>query len=386
MKHIKVIFLFFSVALLTNLLSQNREKTNYYNEIEIIKKQLKKETYDEKHLAIKYNLLGHYYNKLNLIDSAYKYMSNSKEISLRISDTINVVNRMYSLAKIEFQKEFFSKSDSTAIKALRLLGKKKNKQNITSSLYNILGTSANIQGNYQEAINCYNNVLKGASDSINVIRYKSNIAFNLIYLKKYPQANTIYRNIKASKFFDSISDYLKGKILDNHAFSRLLNNEEVVESDFLEGQKIKARINDIMGLTANYHYLSEFFQKKENISKSRKYAQMMYDLALKHNMSDSRIAAIDKILSLEPNSRARELSIEKSEILDSIQRKRNEFATTIYNYKDEVNKRIVAESNLSKTNLQKQKWIFAVGVTLILFVVYFFYKRGRTKKEKIIEV
>ncbi|WP_143032104.1 sensor histidine kinase [Tenacibaculum sp. MAR_2009_124] len=136
----------------------------------------------------------------------------------------------------------------------------------------------------------------------------------------------------------------------------------------------------------NYLYLSEYYQEKGDIENAREHAYLAHDLVLEHNMTSSQILTIDRILSLEPESRARELSIEKSNILDSIQKEKNEFATTIYNYKDEVNKRIVAENNLSKTKLQKQKWIFAVCFVLVGFVVYFFYKREQTKKEKIIEV
>ncbi|CAM1369839.1 tetratricopeptide repeat-containing sensor histidine kinase [Tenacibaculum xiamenense] len=381
----KVIILFFSVVLYANLYGQNKEKTNYDKIIDSIRKELI-EIDTEEELEYKYYSLGYYFNKINQSDSAYKYISKSKDICLKLKDTLKTVQRMFSLAKIESKKDFFSKSDSTAIQALRFLGRNKGRYKITVSLYNTLGVNANYQGNYQEAVRCYNKVLAIAKDSVNIIWYKSNIASNLTSLKSYVKANEIYENIKSSHYFDSIPKGFKAVVFDNHAYTKLLNNEEIDESDFMKGQKIKREINDFDGLMTNYLYLSEYYQKIEDIKNARKYAYLAHDLALELNITSTRIMAIDRILSLEPESRARELSIEKSNILDSIQKQRNEFATTIYNYKDEVNKRIIAESNLSKTQLQKQKWIFAVCFVIVGFIVYFFYKRGQTKKEKIIEV
>ena len=387
MKYAKVVLLSFSVILCTNFYGQKQKKNNYYKEIEKIKKQLLEiENEDKESLQWFYHLLGYHYNKLKQQDSAYKYYSKSKDLLVELDDTLRTVKRMFCLAKIESNKEFFFKSDSTALQALRLLGNNKDQQKITVSLYNTLGINANMQGNYQEAINCYNKALEIAKDSVNIILYKSNIAYNLINLKKYEEANTIYKFIEESSYNDSITDYTKARNLDNYAYSRLLNNEEVDESAFFEGKKIKRKINDIHGLVANNLYLSEYYQKKGNIKKAQEQANLMHDFTVKHNMTDSRILAIDKILSLEPISRARELSIERSKILDSIQKRKNLFATTIYNYKDEINKRIIAENNLSKAKLQKQQLTFVVFVSVFGFIAYFFYKKNKTKKEKIIEV
>ncbi|CAM1360331.1 ATP-binding protein [Tenacibaculum xiamenense] len=391
MKNMKIIFLFFFTVLSVHLNGQERKKNSYKKKIEKIRKELL-ETDDGDRLMLEYRYysLGYYFGKLNRLDSSYKYISKSKDLSLELKDTLKIAKRMFSLARIETKKEFFSKSDSTAIQALRLLGAEKDKYKITASLYNQLGINAYCLGNYQEAVVCYNKALKIDLDSIRIIRYKSNIAVNLIYLEKYIEANRVYEGIKSSQSFDDITDQLKAKILDNHAYSKLLNKDKVGESDFLEGRKIKNKINDIAGLATNYLYLSEFYQKKGVIVKAREYAQLMYNLALKHDLASTRVLAIDRILSLEPNSRAKELSIEKSNILDSIQKDRNEFATTIYNYKDEVNKRIIAENNLAKEKLQKQEeiakqkeqkllgWLIAaISLSALILITILFLSRRR---------
>ncbi|WP_093667898.1 tetratricopeptide repeat protein [Tenacibaculum sp. MAR_2009_124] len=246
MKQMKVVLLFFFV-LYANVYGQKRKKINYNQKIEELKKELQEDE-DEKILENRYYSIGYYFNKINQPDSAYKYISKSKDLCLELQDTLKTVQRMFSLARIESLKEFFTKSDSTAIQALRLLGTNKNKYKITVSLYNTLGINANSTGHYQEAVRCYNKVLEIASDSISIIGYKSNIAFNFIYLEKYVKANSIYNNIKSSQYFDSISDYIKAKVLDNHAYSKLLDKDGVQESDFLEGQSIKRQIGDINGL------------------------------------------------------------------------------------------------------------------------------------------
>ncbi|WP_176829843.1 sensor histidine kinase [Tenacibaculum sp. MAR_2009_124] len=387
----KIVLLFFSVILFANLYGQEREKNSYEKKIEKIRTELL-EPYDGDRVMLehRYYSLGYYFNKINQPDSAYKYISKSKDLSLELQDTLKIAKRMFSLARIETRKEFFTKSDSTVIEALRFLGPKKNKYKITVSLYNILGNNANYKGDFREAVVCYNKALDLATDSVRIIGYKSNIANNLIYLKEYNQANIIYENIRHSQYFGSISQVLKSKVLDNHAYSRLLNNDNVKESDFLKGQKIKSEINDFVGLSSNYFYLSEFHQKRGGIDKAQEYAQLMYKLALKYDLTSARVLAIDRILSLEPHSRAKELSLEKSNILDSIQKERNEFATTIYNYKDEFNKRIIAENNLAREKLQKQEeiakqkeqkllgWLIAaISLSALILVTILFLSRRR---------
>ena len=312
-----------------------------------------------------------------------------------------MAKRLLSLSKIESDYGNYLKSDSSAVKALKYLNSKSNK--IKASIYSTLGINANEQGEHIEAIKYYNVAIKTTTDSIRKIRYKNNKANNYIYLKDYQKSIKIYKELVDGMYIDSVPLRLKAKILDTYAYVKFLNQEEVILEEFIIPQKIKKKIRDFYGLATNYGYLSSYFKKK-NKFKSLDYAYKMYKLSKKINSPKDRILALDKIIELEIPEKIRSLAIERIFLSDSIQlanqKSKNKFAKIIYNYEEEKNKRLKAETNLAKEESkrleqglllaqqksQKQLWIF-IGLTTVLgFIVYFFYKREKTKKEKVIEV
>ncbi|MCF2875066.1 MULTISPECIES: sensor histidine kinase [unclassified Tenacibaculum] len=398
-----LVLLFFLFINSTICISQQKNKLKYEKKISNLKNVINV-TEDGIKKASKYYSLGYFYKKNNQLDSAYKYISVSKELYDRFKDTIKVVEKMFSLGKLESENELFFKSDSTFVQALKLLGENKNKHSITISLYNSLGVNANLEKNYRKAIYWYKKALFFVRDSISKIRYKNNIANNFISIKKYDFAKKIYDTITKNLYYDSIPLKLKGKILDNYAYAKLLNNNTVYESDFLLGQKLKKEINDIPGVFTNYSYLNFFHRSKGNYKRAKHYANLMYDYALKNNRPNDRIFAINKIILSEPQSKVRKLSIERSKLKDSIviagQKLRNQIVTVIYNFDEEKNKRLKVETKLAKTKSekleqdfllveeknQKQLWIFIGFILFFGFISYVFYKRNKTKREKIIEV
>ncbi|MGG8494987.1 sensor histidine kinase [Tenacibaculum sp. TC6] len=403
MKTLKVILLLFFLSQYTFTCAQDEKTIEYLKEIELIKDEIKT-IKDKRKLAKEYYLIGYKYNDISQLDSAYKYISRSKDLSLQLKDTLKVVKRMYSLGKLESENELYYRSDSTIVQALRLLGSNKDKFDIAVSMYNTLGINANLEKNYKEAVRWFNLALKNVKDPVKIIRYKNNIANNLISSESYSKAIQIYDSIKLDSYFDSIPKGLKGKVLDNYAYAKLLKGEQVTEADFLEGQKLKKEEKDIPGLFTNYSYLNYFYEEKGNKQKAKHYAYLMYDLAVKYSRPNDKIFAIDKILALEPSSNLKKLSLERSFLRDSVfdnsDKKRNQFATTIYSNEEEAKKRLLVENALAAVKIelarkkllleqqkrQQQQLIFLVGISFVSFLIYFFYKREKTKKEKMVEV
>ena len=347
MKTLKVILLLFFLSQYTFTHAQDEKTIEYLKEIELIKDEIKT-IKDKRKLAKEYYLIGYKYNNISQLDSAYKYMSRSRDLHLQLKDTLKVVERMFSLAKLESKNELYYRSDSTIVQALRLLGSNKDKFDIVVSMYNTLGINANLEKNYKEAVRWFNLALKNVKDPKRIIRYKNNIANNLISSESYSKAIQMYESIKLDPYFDSIPKGLKGKILDNYAYAKLLNEEPVTEADFLEGQKLKKEEKDIPGLFTNYSYLNYFYEKKGNSQKAKYYADLMYNLSIDYNRPNDRIFAIDKILALEPSSNLKKLSLERSFLKDSVfnnlDKKRNQFATIIYNNEEAAKKRLLVEN------------------------------------------
>ena len=116
----------------------------------------------------------------------------------------------------------------------------------------------------------------------------------------------------------------------------------------------------------------------------------MYDLSKERKRPNDRIEAIDKIIKLIKGNEVRKYAIERSYLKDSIidarRKSRNKLVKTIYNFDLLKEQKLKAEIKTEQQKSQKQLWIFAVVLTILSSIVYFFYKREKNKKEKAIEV
>ncbi|WP_143569756.1 tetratricopeptide repeat-containing sensor histidine kinase [Tenacibaculum agarivorans] len=389
MKLYKLVLLFFLIYYNFSFGQEN-------NDIEKIKKKISIAK-EDRDLARNYYKLGYTYNKQKQLDSAYRYILLSKNLHIKLKDTLEVAKRLYSLGKIEYKKELYFKSDSTLVEALKLLKEKKNELKITTSIYNLLGINANLTNKYKQAIEWYNKALLLAKDSVNKYRYLNNIANNFISLEKYNKAKDILFKIKTSSYFDSLNLDLRWKVIDNFNYAKLENGETVEEEEFLRIAEAKKEKNEIASLFTSYSYLSYCNKKNKNLKRAQYYANLMYKLSFDYDRPNDRVFAIDQILSLQPGSYFKKLSEERMFLSDSInnakQKKRNEFVTNVYNYDEANRKKLIAEANYAKEKTkhleqksQKQQWIFTAIALLLTSITYIYYRRQKTKKEKIIEV
>ncbi|KAB1158660.1 hypothetical protein F7018_08565 [Tenacibaculum aiptasiae] len=332
---------------------------------------------------------GLYYRKKKIIDSAYFYYQKSNEINIKLKDSIKVVRRYFNIASIESENEFYLKSDSTAIEGLRYSMNKSRFNSVICSIYNCLGINSNRQKKYNEAIEWYEKAIKLTTNKEKIYRYKNNIANNYLGLKEYDSAIVIYKKIMESSYFDKLELKLKSTIIGNYAFNKFLLKKNVEEEEFLKSQELKIKIKDFDGLITNYSYLSDF-NKKKNRSQSLHYAYEMRRLAKKHQIPNERVSALDRIIDLEEDSKLRKLVKERQLLKDSIVEARrisqSKLVKVIYNNEELEKQNLKVQIDVEKQKSQKQLILF-LGITSILgFISYVFYKRNKTKREKIIEV
>ncbi|MDO6675062.1 hypothetical protein Q4517_05820 [Tenacibaculum sp. 1_MG-2023] len=331
--------------------------------------------------------LGYRYLKQN--DSTYYYYTKSNEINIKLQDSLKIMERFYNIASLESEEELYLKSDSTAIQGLKYISNNHKSNNIICSIYNCLGINSRNQGAYDKAIKYYNLATETTNDSLRKIRYMGNKAVVYKYDKKYRKALDIYDKIIKNSFFNKIELKLKFKILDNYTYTKYLLGEKVHVNDFFKVQRLKDSINNYAGLITNYSYISDYFYNKDS-DKSLFYAQKMYDLSKERERPNDRIEAIDKLIKLVEGKALKKYAIERSFLKDSIidarRKSRNKLVKTIYNFDLLKEQKLKAEIKTEQQKSQKQLWIFAVILTILSSIVYFFYKREKNKKEKAIEV
>ena len=343
-----------------------------------------KKNNDVEKIALSYNRLGYIYYKQKKYNRAYEMYVEAKKNYSILNDNLNVAKRLLALAKIESDFELYYKSDSTATTALSFLNIEDDKD-VRASVYNCLGINARNTNRYDLAEKNYINAIKIVKDSTKRIRYINNLAVYYRYKKEYKKSKKLYNSILKSNFYHKIPLSLKGIVLDNLAYVKFLLNELDNDNEFLTAQKIKSK----KGLVANYSYLSDFYSKRDK-RKSLDYAFKMYKLTKKINLPVDREKAIRKIIPLcevdDIRKYFKEINILRDSLQFEMKRSRNKLVSTIYDFKNEEKQKLIFEKKAIQSEKQKQLWIYIGSLSLVTLIAYFFYKRQKTKKEKIIEV
>ncbi len=364
-------------------LKKYKRAINYANRIiPLIDKDFESYSFAYYHIGLGYRFL-----KQN--DSAYLYYRKSNEFNLKLKDSLKIVKRFFNLASIESEYELYFKSDSSAIEGLKYSKNILKFNKTKSSIYNCLGINSRNQGFYNDAIKNYDLAIMTTNDSLKKIRYMANKAVVYKHDKQYDKAILIYENLVNNKFFNKIDLKLKFKILDNFTYTKYLEGQKIDEDDFFKTLRLKDSIKDYDGVITNYSYLSDFYTK-ENSQRALFYAKKMYSLSKEKKKTHDRIEAIDRLIKLIDGKELRKYALERSFLKDSIiderKKSRNKLVKVIYNFNLLEKQKLKAQIDVEQQKSQKQLW-FLLGLASFLgFITYVFYKRNKTKKEKIIEV
>ncbi|WP_440121344.1 tetratricopeptide repeat protein [Tenacibaculum sp. Ill] len=311
-----------------------------------------------------------------------------------MKDTLKIIRRLTSLAKLESDFGLFYKSDSTALTALGYVSIKGNRS--LSSIYNCLGINHKKRYDYKEAINWYKKALESTEDEERRYRYKNNIANCYRELKQYDKSISIYKIIIVSNYFKELPNITRARLIDNYTYTKWLKGDKVSDLDFLMALKIRKEEKDYKGMCASYSHLSDYYNKQNKKNEAKSYVLKMLKVARKTKNKKEIRDALAKLLLFKTEKKQTYYK-EFITLTEDLERERaitqNKQIAIIYRVneitieaqkleKKAIENKLLAEQQKS----QKQLWIFTVILTILSSIVYFFYKREKNKKEKAIEV
>lgn len=381
---------------LTDSIKESFAKRDYSKTKEYLKKYLNV-SYEDKNdyrIGKGFYRSGIYYSRTNELDSAYYFFKSALPFLKNVNDSIKLGETYLSIAIIEEKFNDFNNSRKNSVKALKYFSNKDS--NNIASVHNNLGIIARKKKEFNDAISHYTRAINFSNKEINIITYKNNIANLYGDIGKYIEAIKIFDALLLNPIVKKKAK-LYAKVLDNLAYKkwRINSNNNVLKS-FLKAEKIRLEEKDKEGLIASYAHLSDyyiFFDKKISLE----YAYKMLDVAEKQKKPNDIIEAYDKIKVLETPKQGVMISIKRSTLKDSIEfakeQSQNKFAYIKYESEENEKKAIENERIATVQRLvaqeqksQKQQWIFTAIALLLASVTYFYYRRQKTKKEKVIEV
>ncbi len=336
-------------------------------------------------------LKGYYLAIAYKKDSAYFYYKTANEIYRNLNDSLMIGQTLIHLAILESDLGDYTSSDITAIEALKMIPK--DHFDDLTSVYNCLAISSRKQEDFKEALYWYDKAIAISTNKNNTIKYLQNKANTYRGLKAYTNAINILDSLTN---LDIKSIKTKARILDNLAYTKWLNGDTSVIKDLEAALKMRQTEQDTWGLIASYAHLSEVY-KKENPTKALGYAKEMHRMAIKSNSPQDQLEALNKIITLDNSKKLKDFYARYLRINDSLNTAKNKAKNKYAKLKFDSEKNREDNLQLKITNsekelaLQKEKTFnivgsLASGFTLLLFLVFIYYRKQQHKQEKRAEV
>ncbi|SEE49626.1 hypothetical protein SAMN04487765_2820 [Tenacibaculum sp. MAR_2010_89] len=366
-----------------------RKEKNYKKAIQASKHLLIKalKYNDKRSIGEAYYKLGLYNERINQKDSAYFFYNKSLKIYEVINDSMKIGRRLLNIAIIESSFGDYKKSNATAVKALQFFDKKGTEY--IASIYNNLGINSRKQELYEKAIKYYEKAITLSKKRNKINIYKNNIAISCKKMKNYDQSIDILSKILIDSTLNKFLE-TKARAIDNLAYVRWLKNSKLnVLPQFLEAKRIRIKEKNFEGLIASYAHLSDYYGELDK-SKSLTYAYEMYNIATKEKSPYDIIEALDKISMLETADKGINFAIKRNKLKDSLikVKDKEQYKYALVKYESEENEKKALKNKYlaEEQKTEKQGWIFIGLTTMLGFIMYIYYKRAKTKKEKVIEV
>lgn len=359
------------------------DSTKYYlKKLEKEAKQLKNDVY----LGKAYFNLGKFYSKKKE-DISYRYYKKSLEVYSKIKDSLRISRCYKFMAQRETGFGDYLLARENLSRALIYLSSKNN--NEIAQLYYLIGVNYKMSKFYNEAIKRYDVAIQMSTNSEHKVTYFNAKANAYRYLNEHSKSIEIFESLLDTVDYSTRIES-KARVIDNLAYSKWIrNSEENVIEGLVEAKNIREKEQDNLGLVASYAHISDFYKEKDDV-KSLEFAYKMLEKAEETKNTSDIIEALDKIKLLETPIKALEIANRRSSIKDSIElaKDNQQIKYAFIKYESEEYEKQAAENKLlaEKQKSQKFFWIFMGLGSLFMFVVYTFYRRNKTKKEKIVEV
>lgn len=325
------------------------------------------------------------------LDSSFYYYYQSKDISMRIKDSIEVGRRLLSMGLMQINENDLVGAESSLIEGLGYLEPIENEYRFTANTYNNLGLVLVNMGRFQESRNYFVQAFKTQEGNANldskqkgILDYYNNMGFSFLKERKYKQAlDTLNKGLKfkTDQNFSSAREAIIGNIAD--CYYELGDKKEALKG-FLRLLKLRTDRNDIYGQSLSHNGLSQYYMEQNNFEKALYHAEFGHQLAKKVKNNYTILSALSKLIKLSSNKQAKEYFKEYetlNEIL--INRERNikdQFAKVRYETvkKEKRNKELILESERQR----QQKiigWLFSLAALLGLGFSFTAFRARRKK-------
>lgn len=341
--------------------------------------------------------LATYYKYKEVPDSAYYHYNVSKNLLLRLGDTITAGRRLLNVSILQFKEKDLLGSEITTIESLKYV-EKSELNLIKADLYNNLANVLKQRNELEEALKYYKVSLKylnkcAPSDraTYSVLNYYNNVSLIHQLKGEYNKANNyIEKGLKLFKNSNHLSPYaylLSNKAVNNYE----LGDKTNVLNLYFKVFEVRQQINDIQGMGIVSNLIAFYYRNEGDERKALFYAKEGLKYSKQSKRNDRILEALKLLSELTKGERAKEYLKEYIHLSDSLHTRernmKNQFAKIRYETgkKEQENTVLKSENErkeaqLKSEKLQKTIGLISTGGTLALLGLSFLVFRNRRKR------
>jgi len=343
---------------------------------------LSKKTKDTFAIADTHWNYGHYYSKREKIDSAYYHYYQAYKYYLLIEHQNYKAKMLYNMAYLQSISRDYISSESKLIRAITIF-KVLNKKKSLFDCYSLLGSIYAELEDFENSVKFHKKAMTYVENSeSNIYLEKSLNDLGITYRKmgdfekSFHSFNTAFLN----KSIRDLDESFYAKIIDNYAYTRLLNNEltGVLDSLYI-AQEIRKSTDDYSGLAMSKLHLSKFFEKIGDTQQALKYGKDAL-LISKLNGNNRDVLESLILLSRVDTNNSEEYLRRNLELSNNLQREQlklsNKFARISFE----------TDEYIDKTHkLSLQRIILIISSISVIFIIslIFSVRIQRVKNKKL---
>lgn len=332
------------------------------------------------------------------LDSAFYYYNESKNISIKIKDSVEAGGRCYNLSYMQKDGKDYVGAEASIIEGLGYLEPLKEFK-YTPDSYNSLAHILYRTKKYEEAITYYKKSIisneKNPSKKAKE-RWRLLISNNIghVYLVQ-DRANEALPYFKEALKQDSTAikhPYHYQLLLGNFADANyLIGNKKEAWKDFWKLLRFREKNNNVFGQGVSHNGFAYYFMREGNNKKALFHARKSYELTKKVNNNFTLSSVLIKLANLTSGSESKKYMNEYIKLNDSLRNVelslKNDFTKIRYETekkeKENINLRLDNEKKQAAIERVRQQQIIsslvAVALLLMLVLSVMFFRNRRKK-------
>jgi signal transduction histidine kinase len=353
---------------------------------------LYKKNNDSIALAKRYHFKALMYRIQNRLDSSYYYYNRSKDISVKLGDSLQAGIRLKSMADMQNSERDYIGAQSTIIRALEYLEPLKNETVFKRDSYNILGNILTNTGQYEESRKYFEKAGETFSEDTSEwtrnlwrVQLLNNIGYSYLSEKNYVKALEYFEK---GLSFPNVQETYKityKLLLENAAPCKYaLGRKEEAWRDFNKLLKLREKEDTPYRISRTHNNFAYYYMLEGENEKALYHAKKSYDLSKKSNHNFMTQMSLQNLALLTSGKESKNYIKEYISLRDKLYQRevslKEQFALVRYETekKDKLNTILKAESEQQR----QQKiisWLFSLAAVLGLILSFMFFRARRKK-------